>query len=170
MHSQLKRRLDEAQARAGERPARLAIVGIGNELGGDDAAGMRLAQALQPRLAHREHVRVYPAGPAPESFTAPLRRFAPDLVLLVDAAQLNLPPGELRCLDWQKTSGLSACTHSLPLHVFCSFLAAEIGCPVALAGIQPDEPRLGMGLSPAVQAGVDELAEMLVELLSQAKH
>ncbi|MEW5869411.1 MAG: hydrogenase maturation protease [Chloroflexota bacterium] len=169
MRSHLKRRLAEAQARAGDRPARLAIVGIGNELGGDDAAGMALALALKPRLAHLEAVRVYPAGPAPESFTGPLRRFAPDLALLVDAAQLDLPPGGLACLDWEETSGLSACTHCLPLHVFCGYLAAEVGCRVAVVGIQPGVLGLGMGLSPAVQAGVEELEGMLVEELGRAR-
>ena len=63
-----------------EQPVRLAVLGIGHELCGDDAVGVRLAGMLRPLVTGNERLLVIEAGPAPENFTGPLRRFQPDLV------------------------------------------------------------------------------------------
>jgi hydrogenase 3 maturation protease len=74
---------------------RIAILGIGNELNGDDAAGLWCARSFAAlarcgeRFGNKERVLIIEAGPSPESFGGPLRRFAPDLVLLVDAAEMG---------------------------------------------------------------------------------
>jgi hydrogenase 3 maturation protease len=77
---------------------RVAVVGVGHELRGDDAAGVIAARLLKAVLADDDPVLVVEGGSAPENHTGPLRRFAPDLVLLVDTAQM----GELlvRCAGW----------------------------------------------------------------------
>ncbi|HEX6383528.1 MAG TPA: hydrogenase 3 maturation endopeptidase HyCI [Anaerolineae bacterium] len=147
-----------------ERP-RLAVVGIGHVLRGDDAAGVAVARALQP-YAH-EHLLVVDAGHAPENHTGPLRRFAPDLVLLVDTAQMNEPPGMVRWLPWQETSGVSASTHTMPPYVIARYLTAELGCEVALIGIQPADTTLGAPLSPAVQQTVYAVAQALISTTSE---
>src|SRR5437870_308197 len=91
-----------------DRALRVAVVGIGHELRGDDAAGSRVARALQPRS--HDLLLVIDAGPAPENCTGPLRRFAPDLVLLIDAAQINVPPGTIEWQEWQAADGCGAST------------------------------------------------------------
>jgi hydrogenase 3 maturation protease len=147
-----------------DRSPRIAFVGIGHELRGDDAAGVMLARAMQP-LAASDRVIVVDAGAAPENCTGLLRRFRPDLVVLVDAAQLDEPPGTVRWLAWQETAGLSASTHTLPLHMLASYLTADLGCDVALIGIQPAQNAIDSPLSPMVQQAVDELARALAGIL-----
>ncbi len=71
---------------------RTAILGIGQELRGDDALGLEIARRLQKKLSGREDVLILLAGPAPENFTGALRRFAPQRVILVDAALMGEPP------------------------------------------------------------------------------
>ncbi len=167
-----------------DRGARVAIVGIGHEMRGDDAAGVMVARALnviasreaakQPpaarEIASAQTVRlatthsgplIVDAGPSPEAFTGPLRPFAPDLVLLIDAAQMNEPIGTVRWLDWRDTSGFSASTHTLPLHVLAEFLFNELECEVALIGIQPGDTSIGAPLSSGVQQAVEEVSEGL---------
>ena len=142
---------------------RVAIVGIGQELRGDDAAGVSVARALQSTVGaiHELPLLVIDAGAAPENFTGQLRRFDPDLVLLIDAAQLNEAPGTIRWLDWQETSGLSASTHTLPPHVLAEYLVNELNCEVALIGIQPQGNEFDAPLSPPVQQAVADLARTL---------
>ena len=164
------------QLRISERGPRVALVGIGNELYGDDAAGVLLARALK-REARREAAErrqqteydrrqsvgpppsavsrprsflVLDAGCAPENVTGTLRRFGPDLVVLADAAQMGEAPGTVRWLVPSEAVGLSASTHTLPLHVLARYLEAELGCAVALLAIQPAQSELGAPLSPAV--------------------
>src|ERR1044071_818122 len=74
----------------GARP-RLAIVGIGNDFRCDDAAGVWIARRLLESriISSLRNVLVLDAGHAPENRTADLRRFAPDVILLIDAAELD---------------------------------------------------------------------------------
>ena len=111
-------------------------MGIDNELRGDDAAGLLLARAIQQHPGRNGRMMAVEAGSAPENFIGTLCRFHPDLVLMVDAARMDEQPGEIRWLDWQNVHGLKLSTHTLPLDIFASFLIAEMGCEVALLGIQ----------------------------------
>jgi hydrogenase 3 maturation protease len=148
-----------------DRPARVAIVGIGHELCGDDAAGVVAARALRRLGLAAEHLLVIDAGPAPENSTGPLRRFAPDLVLLIDAAQMGAPPGAVRWVDWRAASGLSASTHTLPCTTLGRYLVAQLGCEVALLGIQPAGTSIGARLSGVVRRSVQMLVQRLREAL-----
>jgi hydrogenase 3 maturation protease len=98
---------------------------------------------------------------APENHTGSLRRFKPDLVLLVDSAQMNEPPGTIRWLSWEETTGLSASTHTMPPYMLARYLSTELNCQVALIGIQPAHTGLDSPLSPAVQEAVDEIVRVL---------
>lgn len=136
-------------------------MGIGNETNGDDAAGVVAARALIPALAGIPHVLVLDTGAAPENFTGPVRRFDPDIVLLIDAAQMDEPPGTVRWLDWQETDGMSASTHTLPPYVLGRFLVTDTGCTLALIGIQPAQNAFGAPLSEIVTAAVNDVVETI---------
>jgi len=143
----------------------VAVVGIGQALNGDDGAGIAVAQALAARLDD-PRVLVVEAGAAPENQTGALRRFDPALVLFVDAADMGGAPGEVRLLDWQATTGLSASTHTLPLHVIAQYLVHELRCEVALLGIQPQQNAAMAPLSPLIADVVDEVVSGLAEALA----
>ncbi len=145
---------------------RIALVGIGHELRGDDAAGVILARKLQPLAdSNMDRLRVIDAGHAPENFTRVMRDFHPDLIVFVDVAQMNDAPGTIRWLAWQDTAGLSGSTHTLPIHVLASFLSVDLGCEIGLIGIQPADNTMDVPLSPAVQQAVAELVEGLTPIL-----
>lgn len=147
---------------SGESP-RVAVVGIGHELCGDDAAGLRLARILQPLAAGNETLLVIEAGPAPENFCGQLRRFRPDLVLLIDAAHMQAQPGTVRWLSWPDTTGVTASTHTLPIHILATYLTAELGCQVALLGIQPADICVGSSITSPVREAAEATARMLAK-------
>lgn len=142
---------------------RLAVVGIGNELNGDDAAGVLVARALRPGI--NENFLVIEAGLAPENFTGTLRHFHPDLVLLVDAAELGKPPGTVAWVDWQDAGGWSGSTHTLPLSVLARYLVEELGCQVVVVGIQPAQLDFEAGISEEVQQVVAQVAKKISSLV-----
>ena len=146
--------------RKDNNPLRVAVVGIGQELNGDDSAGVLTARALQRRLTGNTSVLVIDAGPAPENFTGKLRTFAPHLVLLVDAAALGEAPGAVRWLDWKETSGLAS-SHTLPPYVLGEYLTASIGCEVALLGIQPGQTEMGTVATTVVNRTASNVAKHL---------
>jgi len=150
----------------GPRPGRVAILGVGNDMNGDDGAGVWVARALAARLPATPNVLVVDGGTAPESFTGPIRRFGPELVVEIDAAHLDRPAGTVEWVDWHDADGMSASTHTLPPSVLAHFLSADLGCRVVLIGIQPATLDMGRGLSPEVAAAVESLADRLSEWLA----
>lgn len=141
---------------------RVALVGIGHELRGDDAAGLRVAQELATAVS--PHWLIVPAAHAPENHTGVIRRFAPNLVLLVDAADIGADPGTIRWLTLAEIDGLSASTHTLPPTTLARYLSLTLGCEVALLGIQPAKTALGAEMSVAVATAVAELTDFLRNL------
>lgn len=144
---------------------RIAVMGIGHELRGDDAAALIVVRALQAAVGTRPNVLLVEAGHAPENHTGSIRRFAPNLVLLIDAAHMGELPGTIRWLVWQDTSGISGSSHTLPLHMIAAYLQLELGCEVALIGIQPEGTAFDQPLSDVVQMAVDQIVPPLVEML-----
>jgi hydrogenase 3 maturation protease len=148
--------------RASDSVPRVAVVGVGHELCGDDAAGLVVARALQTALVDDERLLVIEAGSAPENQTGRLRRFKPGLVLLIDAAQMGETPGVIRWLPWDETDGISASTHTLPFHILARYLISELGCEVALLCIQSARNTVGAPLSAEVAEAVNTIVNVLV--------
>jgi hydrogenase 3 maturation protease len=141
----------------------VALVGIGNELRGDDAAGVLVARRLYRQLSRQiaipKNLLIIDAGTAPENCTGAVRRFAPGQVVLVDAMDWGGEPGGILWADGSDTRGWSGSTHTLPLSVLAAYLEAELGCVVTIAGIQPACLDFTAPLSSAVDRAVDELVE-----------
>ncbi len=151
------------------RQNRIAILGIGNPLRSDDAAGVLVARRLADPalLLDLDAVLVIEAAHAPENATAGLRRFAPQLVLLVDAAEMGEAPGTVRWVGLAEIDGMSASTHTLPLSMLAKYLVLELGCEVKVLGIQPGSTEIGESVSKSVLQAVDEIVSGLAELLSE---
>ena len=143
--------------------SRVAIVGIGNSLRCDDAAGILAARQLRESrsLADLETVLVMDAGHAPENGTSQLRRFEPDVVLLIDAAEMGEQPGTIRLIEMDEIEGMSASTHTMPLSMLAKYLVLELNCQVLLLGVQPASTDVGEGLTGKVQQGVGEIVNAL---------
>ncbi len=152
----------------------MVVVGIGQELNGDDAAGMAVARALskKQRAGSSDALRPVPfsllvveAAHAPENCTGVIRRFTPDLVILVDAAAMGDAPGTVRWLSWQDTEGLAGSTHTLSPFVLARYLADELSCDVGLIGIQPQDVSFGAPVSAPVRRGIRSVVRGLASLL-----
>jgi hydrogenase 3 maturation protease len=143
------------------------VLGIGNRLGGDDAAGTCVVDMLN-RGRHRAKALFPPeimaidAGTAPESYTSVIRQHQPDLLILVDAADMGLPPGALRTIAPDKISVVSFSTHHMPLSMFIAYVKEFCG-KVLLVGVQPERTETGSGISRAVRKSMKKLAEAILE-------
>jgi len=150
------------------------VLGIGNRLGGDDAVGTCVVDMLNPALralsaGRRRAKALLPAeimaidaGTAPESYTSVIRQHRPDLLILVDAADMGLPPGSMRIIAPEKISILSFSTHHIPIPMFVSYVKEFCG-KVLLVGVQPEQTETGTGISKAVHKSVKKLAEAILE-------
>ena len=144
----------------------VAILGCGSELRGDDAAGEEVAERLLELEAGKgSNTLVCCGGSAPENFTGEIKKFRPDLLLIIDAADMGLPPGAVAMIKSDEIGGASSSTHSLALNIMSGYLERETGCRVSVLGIQPASMEFGAALTPNVRQTVDEIVSALDNLL-----
>ncbi len=151
--------LKQALSATPEADGRVVVVGVGSAFRSDDAAGLRIAEALH-KLA-LPNVLVLFGDTAPENVTGEIRRARPSHVLFVDAADLGEPAGSVRLLDAAEVGGMSSSTHTLPLGVIADYLVRELNCRVLFLGVQPKSVAFGEGLSEEVASAVTETAKVL---------
>ena len=149
--------------RPGER---IAVMGVGNVLCADDGAGMLFAELIRAK-AEEAGVLVLEASTAPENFSGALRVSHPDVLFIVDAAQLDGRPGTVLPVPEERIGGTAFSTHMLPLSFLISYLSAECGCRVQVLGIQPASVQSGNAMCAAVRRAVDELAAEFLAALGE---
>jgi len=109
---------------------------------------------------------VIEAAHAPENCLGPLLRFAPQLVIFVDAADLGEAPGTIRWLSWEETAGLGGSTHTLsPAMLARHLIIPALGCAVAVLAVQAADTTIGAPPTPPVTTAVDEIVRGLAGLL-----
>jgi hydrogenase maturation protease len=178
------RRGDDAQARA-SRPISLLVLGLGNVLLGDDGLGAAALARLE------RGYRIPPGVFLEEGGTLGLSLLGliadAENVILVDAVRTDSAPGTLVRIDGDEV--VDAVRDRLSPHqVGVADLldaATMIGCypaSVTLLGLVPEVIELGVGLTSAVEAGLDQLVaaivreiqgfgyEMLPDVESEARH
>jgi len=142
------------------------VLGIGNRLGGDDAAGTCVIDMLIKRrhgaksLATDDLIAI-DAGSAPEGYTSIIRQHRPDLLILIDAADMGLSPGALRIIKQEQIRILSFSTHHIPLSIFISYIKEFCGS-ILLVGIQPEQTETGGLISEVVRQSVNTLTEVIL--------
>ena len=96
------------------------ILCIGNRLGGDDAIGPYIADQLKKQVL--DEIKVLDCGTVPENYTADVKRYKPKKLVLIDAVDMNLNPGEIRIIPQEKIGTMHISTHGIPLSVLMSYL------------------------------------------------
>jgi hydrogenase maturation protease len=96
--------------------------------------------------------------------TGTIRRFAPDIVILLDALEMGKTPGEIALFAAETTDGLSASTHSLPLSLLSTYLTSELGCQVWLLGVQIAQVEMNQPMSEPVQFAYEYLVDELEKI------
>jgi hydrogenase 3 maturation protease len=150
------------------------VMGIGNPLGGDDAAGALVVDILNRALGAPGEVRrnaktpmpdgitAIDASAVPENYTSVVRRHHPDFLILVDAADMGLPAGAVRIVPAERIKALSFSTHHMPLSAFISYVKEFCG-RVLLLGIQPEQTETGAPISGSVRKSARKLAKTILE-------
>ena len=139
------------------------VLTVGNEMMGDDAAGPMLARMLERLPLHGWEV--LDGGSAPENYVHKIREMAPEQVLIVDAADMELSVGEISRIDREQISSLFlVTTHSLPLSYLIESIGEFVPC-VDMIGIQPGTVAFGYPVSAQVKSAVERVYCWLQENL-----
>jgi hydrogenase 3 maturation protease len=137
--------------------SRVVVLGVGSELRGDDAAGLLIARRLRQKSPANFCVLL--GGTAPENFTGEIKKQNPSHLVIIDAAEMNEPPGTVKLIPLEKIGGYTFCTHTLPLKVMIDFIRHSHPCEVAVIAVQPK----GMGFEAPVS---DEVKRAVAEVVA----
>lgn len=141
--------------------SRLAVVGIGQELNGDDGAGPAVIRLLNAALPCRNNLLLVNSGHAPENYLGILIRFQPDIILFVDAIRGVSAPGSIICVAGAAVEDIGGGTHTLSLGSLAGYLGREIAAAIYILGIYPADLSFDKRLSPQVEQAACQVANAI---------
>jgi len=151
----------------GEERPRIVVIGVGNELRGDDAAGVIVARRLAT-MSLPDNVEVI------EGHTGGLNLLfdmeGAEWAIVVDAVDMGAEPGHVEVMEADevdvKVAQRIASLHHVSLADVLE-LAKLTGCSarITLVGIQPQTVLPGRELSEAVLGCVDRVVELVASLV-----
>ena len=144
---------------------RLMIVGVGHRFRGDDLVGPHVCDLLKERLEKDGQpswgrIDVIDADVMPENFSKPIRNSDADVVLFIDAVDLEREPGAVFRLGSDAIGVPMPNTHSMPLSFIMQRLL-EHKERVELIGVQAMDLGLFNEMTDPVRRGGEVLAEMI---------
>lgn len=143
---------------------KVVVAGIGNPIRMDDFIGVKIVRDLKGKVS--EKVLLIECETVPESYIQQIVDFNPSHILLIDAAVMGLKPGEFRLVKTEHLKVFPAIsTHTLPLRVFCEYVAKMTNAKMALLLIEPKQTDFGEGLSREVEAAEQKIIDFLKSVL-----
>lgn len=152
---ELKVRLNKAK--------RVAILGVGSEFRGDDAAGILVAENLSgkklpPRL------KIFHGATAPENLTGEIIKFKPTHIIIVDTADIKEKPGTILLLNNEDLgAGISFSTHKLPAKVLMDYFIKSLKCQIFLIGIQPKTLKFASAISKEIRESAKGVSRAILD-------
>jgi hydrogenase 3 maturation protease len=132
---------------------------VGNSMMGDDGAGPLLAEMCA--AAPQGEWIVFDGGSAPEREVAAIRELQPQRLMIVDATDMGLDPGEIRIVDPDDIAEMFLMTtHNMPLNYLVDQLKEDVG-EVIFVGIQPDIVGFYYPMTPNIKAAVETVYSRL---------
>lgn len=137
----------------------LLVMCIGNRNGGDDAVGPYIADQLKEENVDFE---IIDCDTTPENYTGEVKRLKPKKLLIIDAVEMGLEPGQIRIVPKDKIGVMHISTHGIPVSVLIGYLQQYID-KVIFIGIQP------MKMSGKISDIVKKSGDVLIKLILQKK-
>nr|AGF92988.1 hydrogenase maturation protease HycI [uncultured organism] len=131
------------------------LLGAGNDIRGDDGVGEFVAREFED-----EDWEVIDCGTMPENYITKVDREDFDLVLIVDAAQMGLEPGEIRKVPRDRLGIFTMSTHAMPLSLLMDYVEKRVE-ELFLIGIQPKDMGLKEGLTPPLKEAKERMLQLL---------
>ena len=143
---------------------KIAILGIGNELRTDDGLGLFIVENI---TIEDPFLLIENVGSVPEAFTRSLAEFGAERIIMIDAADMQKPPGHMQLVTKDRISGIALSTHSMPLSFLMMYLEQETGGRTILLGVQPQNVQFGEGMTPEIQDVAKKIIRTLEHLLTE---
>lgn len=143
----------------------LKVVGLGNELRGDDGVGPRILELLTD-IKHPIPIKFIHAGA--DAFILLEHLVDSEPLIVLDCARMGQPPGTVRKFEISEAN-LQCVTEAIALHGF-SFaeiveMARKVGpiAPCSVVGIEPLQTEMNTPLSIKVEQSIPKAIALVKE-------
>jgi|YNPBryunderm2012_1023409.scaffolds.fasta_scaffold00032_11 hydrogenase 3 maturation protease len=144
----------------------MVILGTGNALKADDAAGLLVASLIEHRLSRHQKskIKVLRAYELIDTYLKKIKRARPSHLLVVDALDFKRKPGNILVtrIDPHKKRKKKLVSE---FYQFLGKLSSESSCSLLFIGIQPESLDFGHPITPPVKEACRKLAEFLKSLV-----
>lgn len=144
---------------------KLVVAGVGNQLRRDDFVGMKIIKDIKEIVSQK--IYLIECETIPESYIQEIVEFNPTHLLFIDATLFGELCGSVKLLEELKDTSPAVSTHTLPLSIFFGYLRSILRAKVALLAIQPKKTGYGEGLTKEVKSSANNLAKILIRVLSK---
>lgn len=148
---------------------KIAILGIGNEIKGDDSLGPAIAKKLSKLFTNNEDITIFDGGTVPENYTGSIRKENPTHIILVDAVEMKEEPGHIRVVQKDEIANYNISTHAMPVSFLIKYMETTIDAEIILIGIQPKQMELDQNISKEIEESIDKVVNALFELINFSK-
>ena len=129
------------------------IMCIGNREGGDDSVGPYIADKLK-----NTDIKVINCGTTPENYTSVVKKHNPKKLVIIDAVDMGISPGEIKIVPKEKIGVMHISTHGIPISIFIGYLEQYVK-DIVFIGIQPK--NMSGKITDKVKKSGDKLIEII---------
>ena len=138
---------------------KVLFIGVGNEIRGDDAAGLKFIKMGKDVLKEYFFIN---AKETPENYLESILSINPDTLIFVDAVDYGVEPGRYKLFVKDEIKNCSVSTHNASLKLPMDYLLAHDGnINIYLLGIQPKSCKLNENISLEVNKCIKNLIKKL---------
>lgn len=136
-----------------QKDKKILFVGIGNVLRSDDGVGVYISR----RIKDHDNISSITVETGIENYIGKINSINPDLLILVDCAEISSSPGDCRLLKAGQIEDNTFNTHNISLQRVTEFFRM----PVYLLAIQPEKVDFGEKLSYIVKIKADDILKKI---------
>ncbi|WP_273264795.1 HyaD/HybD family hydrogenase maturation endopeptidase [Flexistipes sinusarabici] len=151
----------------------ICVLGLGNLLMNDDAAGALTAKELQKEFDNSDNFKIIEGG----TLGMDLLHFIQwsDYLIIIDSVQLDLDPGSVvkiegKDIDYVFQNKLSPHQMGMKDILFASEISGDLPEKIVFYGIQVENIEMDMKLSAKVKANISKLKNEVIKEIECAKN
>lgn len=150
---------------------KIVLLGTGNALEADDAAGLYVASLLDEKLSRyqKTRIKVLRAYEIIDIYLKKIKRIKPSHFLIIDAVDIKKKPGTIMVerLDVERRRKRKIGGEFLS---FMEKLSSETDCKIYMVGIQPERLDFGHPITPVIKDTCRLLAEFFASLIPRKQN
>lgn len=137
---------------------KVLIITIGNDFRSDDGVGPYIFEHLKD---YSKNLSLLNAGDKPENIIDEAVALKPKKTIIIDAADFDGLPGEIRIIPQEFIPNSTLSTHTFPPNIIAKIIEEDTKSEVVFLGIQPVKVELGEVLSESVKKSADDLIKFI---------